>query len=229
MNAAGGLHGSITVSRGRASIVRDVDITLPPGQALGVVGHNGAGKSTLIAGICGLLPSTGTLEFGDQSLLDMLPYQRARAGIAVVPQGRRLHPQLTVRENLDAARIAPAGPGPSIDIDVIFPTLTSLANLRAGLLSGGQQQQVAIARAMLRRPAVLLLDEPTEGLAPVVTDLLVDSLTNATEHGIALLIAEQRLDVLQRICHTVTVLRSGNAVATGAAGSTLVRTLATEL
>lgn len=209
------LDGHLSVRRGHAEVVRDVRVSVATGTATGVVGRNGAGKSTLLSGVCGLLPLTGSLTFEGTSLAGTSAQERARRGIALVPQGRRLISELSVKDNLRAAHLAPGGEGPHLDVDALFPAVREFSDRRAGMLSGGQQQQVAIVRALLRRPRLLILDEPTEGLAPAVIDTLVESLQRAVEAGLSVLVAEQRLDVLERLCRTVIVLRSGVAVAYG--------------
>jgi ABC-type branched-subunit amino acid transport system ATPase component len=221
--AASALDAEITVYRGKAAVVRGVGLTVAHGAAVGIVGRNGAGKTTLLHGICGLLPATGTLRLDGASLAGLPAHRRATRGLALVAQGRRLFADLSVKDNLRAATLSPVGAGPEIDVHELFPELAVLLRRRAGLLSGGQQQQVAIARALLRRPRVLLLDEPTEGLAPALVDEVTRALHALTGHGLALVIAEQRLDVIEQLCRQFLVLRAGAPVAFGAVDSPEVR------
>lgn len=221
------LDGDITVRRGRAEVVRKVTLNVEAATATGIVGRNGAGKTTLIEGVCGLLPATGSLTFDGQLLTPLPAHVRARAGIALVPQGKRLYAKLSVRENLDAARLARHANGPELDIEQLFPAVQPLLDRKAGLLSGGEQQQVAISRALIRRPRILVLDEPTEGLAPAVIDSLIEAIKHALSAGLTILVSEQRLDVLERFCQTTIVLRSGQTIAVGPTVSKNVRDHAT--
>lgn len=212
------------ITRGAVTALRGIDLTLATGTATGVVGRNGAGKTTLLEGLFGLLRVVdGEVHLHGDNVTAVAPHRRARQGLALVPQGRRLIPGMTVAENLRAATLSPVGSGPAINVYELFPDLRTYRARSAGLLSGGQQQQVAIARALLRRPSVLLLDEPTEGLAPALIDQVGDVLTTLIDHHITLLVAEQRLDVLDRICENTIVLKAGTVAANGPTSSALVR------
>jgi ABC-type branched-subunit amino acid transport system ATPase component len=200
-----------SVHRGPMTVVRELGFELTEGSALGILGVNGAGKTTIAEGLLGLLPSSGTLELAGQSLDRIATSGRARRGIALVPQGRRLIARMTVAENLAAARLAPAGRGPEVDIAEMFPAIAELMTRRAGLLSGGQQQQVAIARALLRRPELLVLDEPTEGLAPSIIAEIARALRLLRERGVTLILAEQHHHVIAAVCDQFIALRSGRS------------------
>jgi urea transport system ATP-binding protein len=217
------LDFAIDVHRDRAPVVRNARIALPAGGAVGVVGRNGVGKSTLLGGIVGLLPTSGRLLAFDSDVLRWPAHRRAAHGIAFVPQGRRLFGEITVAENLRAAEVSPRGDGPEFDVFALFPKLRELLHRRAGVLSGGEQQQVAIARALRRRPRLLLLDEPTEGLAPSIVELLARALRQLRAGGLTLLIAEQRLDVVSELCDAVAVMRGGEIVAQGRPASADIR------
>jgi ABC-type branched-subunit amino acid transport system ATPase component len=217
------LEVAIDVRRGSVTVVRGAQLTLAAGGALGVVGRNGVGKSTLLGGIVGLLPTSGRLRALQSEIARWPAHRRAVHGLALVPQGRRLFADLTVAENLRTAEVSRRGDGPDFDVFALFPKLRELLHRRAGLLSGGEQQQVAIARALKRRPQLLLLDEPTEGLAPSIVGQVTDALARLRAGGLALLIAEQRLDVVAELCDEVAVMRGGEIVAQGPAASTDIR------
>jgi len=198
-----------TVFRDGARIVRWAELTLAKGEALGVVGRNGAGKTTLIHGILGMLRTEGEIFSFGQDLSGLPTFKRAAHGLALVPQGRRLFAGLSVAENLKAAQVSRPSDGPRIDPIELFPGLSELLRRPAGVLSGGQQQQVAIARALLRRPRVLFLDEPTEGLSPALVDEVIEALHKLRESDLTIVLAEQHRWVVEEICTQVMPLRPG--------------------
>ena len=214
---------NIDVHRGHATVVRKARITLEAGSTMGIVGRNGVGKSTLIGGIVGFLATTGRMEAFGEDIARWPTHRRAAHGIALVPQGRRLFGDLTVAENLRAADVERAGDGPEFDAFALFPNLRGLLPRRAGVLSGGEQQMVAIARALRRRPRLMLLDEPTEGLAPTIVAQVMGALKKLREGGLTLVLAEQRLDVVTELCDQLAVLRGGEIVAQGPPASTQIR------
>ncbi len=202
-----------SVDRGAMTVVRDVGFDIPRGGALGILGLNGSGKTTIAEGVLGLLPTRGEMIFDGGSLHRVSTSARARMGIALVPQGRRLIARMTVAENLASASLAPVGRGPEFDVHALFPALGDLMGRRAGVLSGGQQQQVTIARALLRRPELIVLDEPTEGLAPVIVAEIAAALRMLRSRGLTLLLAEQHHHVIAAVCDQFIALRSGQASA----------------
>jgi branched-chain amino acid transport system ATP-binding protein len=217
------LRVAIDVLRDRVPVARDIHLEVATGSTIGVVGRNGAGKTSLLAGILGFLPTVGEIHVLGSEISAWSTHRRARHGLALVPQGRRLFAELTVAENLRTAQVSRTADGPEFDVLKLFPNLSSLLDRRAGVLSGGQQQQVAIARALLRRPKLLLLDEPTEGLAPSVIEEVVAALSQLRSRGLTLVIAEQRLEVVSALCEAVAVMRAGEITTQGHPASEDVR------
>ncbi|MFM7753049.1 MAG: urea ABC transporter ATP-binding subunit UrtE [Cyanobium sp.] len=211
----------LNVYYGESHILRDVDLTVKPGQMVCLIGRNGVGKTTLLKTVVGLLlQRRGQLAFDGREVSALPPHRRARAGIGYVPQGREIIPQLTVRENLLLGMEAlPGGLARNRHIDPIvfelFPILEKFLGRRGGDLSGGQQQQLAIARALLGKPKLLLLDEPTEGIQPsVVLDIerAVRRIIEAT--GISVLLVEQHLHFVRQ-ADWYYAMQKGGVVASG--------------
>jgi branched-chain amino acid transport system ATP-binding protein len=186
----------VEVRYGAVAAVRDLSLHLDRGEIVGLIGPNGAGKSTTLAAVMGLVPvSRGTIRLRGAPLRGA-PEQIARSGVALVPEGRHIFPTLTVEENL---RLGLAGrrskDGLAADLAWVaglFPVVSEFARRAAGSLSGGQQQQLAIARALVAAPDLLLLDEPSLGLAPTVVETVFDALAEVRAHGVTILLVEQR-------------------------------------
>src|SRR5205814_9062298 len=180
-------------------ILRDVDLEVKPGELVCLMGRNGVGKTTLLKSIMGLLrPRGGKITFLGRDVTRASPDVRARAGIGYVPQGREIFPQLSVLENLQVGLMAnPKGPRTVPErVFEFFPMLKEMLGRKGGVLSGGQQQQLAIARALLTGPKVLILDEPTEGVQPNIIDQIGETLLTIKKQGkISILLVEQYLDV----------------------------------
>lgn len=205
---------SVTVRYGTVTAVDSVDLTVPNDGAVALLGVNGAGKTSLLAAISGLTPHEGEVLLDGQPLTGHSAQRIARAGIAHVPEGRRLFPNLTVHENLQISRAACGGRERSFDPDAVyelFPALGALRKRRSWSLSGGEQQMVAIGRALCAAPRVLLLDEPTLGLAPLVVDVLYDAL-DRLKAEIPMLLVEQTTDLALSICDEAYVMRTGRIV-----------------
>tara|TARA_Y100001968_G_scaffold75115_4_gene66538 strand:+ start:4394 stop:5101 length:708 start_codon:yes stop_codon:yes gene_type:complete len=212
---------SLNTYYGESHILRDVDMRLNPGEMVCLIGRNGVGKTTLLKSLIGLLkPRTGEILFEGNSIVRSRPYLRARSGIAYVPQGREIIPYLTVEENLILGMEAlPGGIHNHKRIDdfvfELFPILSNFLMRKGGDLSGGQQQQLAIARALLGQPKVLLLDEPTEGIQPsIIKDIEAAVKTIITEKKIGVLLVEQHLHFVRQ-ANRYYAMQRGGIVASG--------------
>jgi len=203
---------------GGSHILWDVNLTVPKGSRTCLMGRNGMGKTTLLKCIMGLLPATGQILFSGVDLCTVGPEQRARLGIGYVPQGRDIFPQLTVEENLRVGLgVRKGGPRniPSHILDM-FPVLKQMLRRRGGDLSGGQQQQLAIARALVLEPSLLILDEPTEGIQPNIVHEIGDVILRLNlDAGITVLLVEQKLPFARRVASEFRMLEKGRAVASG--------------
>jgi ABC-type branched-subunit amino acid transport system ATPase component len=194
-------------------IIRELDLAVPDGGAVGIVGRNGAGKSCLASTLVGQRARTGgEIRLAGRSLTAMSPRKRIRAGLALVPEGRRIFAQLTVRENLlTAAYGADRALTPEV-LQVMcdrFPVLGRKLQDRAGGMSGGEQQWLAIARALVQQPRVIVLDEPSLGLSPVAVEALVEALRDIRGTGVALLLMEQNPMLLRGVCDVVHSMDRG--------------------
>lgn len=206
----------LNVSYGESRVLRDVDLHVPEGEMVCLIGRNGVGKTTFLKTIIGLLSqSSGTIRYDGVSLRSQPPYQRARHGIGYVSQGRDIIPRITVRENLLLGMESlPGGLAKNRHIDPIvfelFPILEQFLNRRGGDLSGGQQQQLAIARALLGKPKLLLLDEPTEGIQPsIILDIENAVKRIIRETGISVLLVEQHLHFVKQSSFYYAMQRGG--------------------
>ncbi|MCP9828463.1 MULTISPECIES: urea ABC transporter ATP-binding subunit UrtE [unclassified Synechococcus] len=207
---------NLNVYYGESHILRNVDLSIPKGQMVCLIGRNGVGKTTFLKTIIGLLKQrSGSVQYDDQALSDQPPYQRARSGIGYVSQGRDIIPQVTVKENLLLGMEAlPGGMAKNRHIDPIvfdlFPILEKFLSRKGGDLSGGQQQQLAIARALLGKPKLLLLDEPTEGIQPsIIHDIEVAVKRIMKETGISVLLVEQHLHFVRQSNYYYAMQRGG--------------------
>lgn len=199
------------VHRGEAHILHGVDLDVAPRRVTALLGRNGVGKTTTLLALLGLLPSRGEVVFDGEELGDLPTWRRVQRGMAYVPEDREVFTQLTVRENLDLAMQWPESADRLPQVLELFPELERRSRQRAGSLSGGQQQMVSIARALLHPADLLLIDEPTKGLAPIVINEVVDALQRATADATVLLV-EQNLRVAEALATDVIVLDEGAVV-----------------
>jgi urea transport system ATP-binding protein len=209
----------LDVAYGRAQALFGVDLQVPAGSLVCVMGRNGVGKTTLLKAVMGVLrPRAGTVDFDGQDITRAKPHERVRLGLGYVPQGHDAFGQLTVWENLQIAMEAMPRPERAglDDALELFPALRTLLRRRAGFLSGGQQQQLAIARALVARPRMLLLDEPTEGIQPSIIVEIEEAIHRLhTEVGLAILLVEQYLDLALRLADEFMILDAGEVVRAG--------------
>ncbi|ASK32892.1 urea ABC transporter ATP-binding subunit UrtE (plasmid) [Alcanivorax sp. N3-2A] len=207
---------------GQSHTLWDLDLALPEGECLCVMGRNGVGKTTLLKSIMGLLPvASGAIGFQDQDLSKKAAEERARAGIGYVPQGREIFPLLSVEENLETGLQARADRSRKIPerIYELFPVLHEMRHRRGGDLSGGQQQQLAIGRALALDPKLLILDEPTEGIQPNIVDMIARVIkTLNREEGLTILLVEQKLHFARAVADRFAILDRGSKVAEGDVG-----------
>lgn len=230
---------NVSVSYDGSRILRNVSLNVPPGQVVCLMGRNGVGKTTTLKSIMGLVKlDSGAVQLGEKKLGTWLPDQRARSGLGYVPQGRDIFPNLTVWENL---RIGPVAQGKKLNGHVervleLFPVLKEMLQRRGGVLSGGQQQQLAIARALMTTPKALLLDEPTEGIQPNVIDQIGETIKKLRTEGfghdyveeigsaikklraegqMAILLVEQYLDFCLDVGDSFYIMDRGSIVAEG--------------
>jgi len=204
----------LEVRYGSVAAVRGVSFEVVPGEIVGLIGPNGAGKSSTLHAIMGLVRvAGGDVRLGDRSLRGRSPEAVARSGIALVPEGRRIFGELTVDENLRlglSARRSTEGAAADVERAFeLFPVVREFRSRHAGALSGGQQQQLAIARALVSAPDVLLLDEPSLGLSPTVTDAVFDALATIRDQGLAVLLVEQRAQRTVGLANRSLVLANG--------------------
>jgi urea transport system ATP-binding protein len=218
----------ISAAYGTSRVLQDVNMRVDSGHAVALLGRNGAGKTTLLRTIVGLHPaSSGSIRFDGHELTHAPAYRRMRRGIGYVPQGRCIFPHLTVEENLRVGFGAVAGRAESEPASVaapvyeLFPVLHRLRDRKGGLLSGGEQQQLAIGRALVTRPRLLILDEPTEGIQPSIVQQIGEALKHIQRQwSISILLVEQFLDFAWSIADRFYIMRRGRLVQNGDANET---------
>ncbi|NKC33182.1 ABC transporter ATP-binding protein [Falsiroseomonas selenitidurans] len=204
----------ITAGYGPAEVLFGVDLTLERGAVAALMGRNGAGKSTTLKAIMGLLPVRGgRIRFAGAEIANWAPYRIARAGLGYVPEDRRIFTDLTVAENLEVGRRAARGGRPPWTPErlyEIFPNLAEMRGRSAAAMSGGEQQMLTIARTLMGNPDAVLLDEPSEGLAPVIVELMAEAVLRMKAEGIAVLLSEQSLDFAAAVADRAYVIERGS-------------------
>ena len=195
----------------------DAELSVAAGGCVCLMGRNGVGKTTLLKVITGLLPAkSGSIKLDGKELLGLTPEKRARLGIGYVPQGREIFASLTVEENLRVGLAAGGGGALPERIFKLFPVLSKMLHRRGGDLSGGQQQQLAIGRALASNPRLIILDEPTEGIQPNIVHEIGDVIALLNQEGLAVLLVEQKLPFARRVARTFCMMDRGRTVASGA-------------
>jgi branched-chain amino acid transport system ATP-binding protein len=212
---------NLHVSYGSIAAVRGIDLDIAAGEIVALIGANGAGKTTIARAIAGLLPYRGEITYADQLLKPNSAERNLRLGIALVPEGRGILGSMTVHENLlmgiytrsDQAQAA----RDLAEVEARFPILSTRTNTMANLLSGGEQQMLAIARALLSRPKLLLLDEPSLGLAPKMTDAIFEMIARLRDEGLTVLLVEQKARQALRIAGRAYLMETGRILTSGLA------------
>ncbi|WP_439596393.1 ABC transporter ATP-binding protein [Falsiroseomonas sp.] len=203
----------VTAGYGPAEVLFGVDLTLERGEVAALMGRNGAGKSTTMKAVMGMLPPrAGQVRFAGQDITGWPPFRIARAGLGYVPEDRRIFTDLTVAENLEVGRRAAQGGRAAWTAErlyEIFPNLAEMRGRRAAAMSGGEQQMLTIARTLMGNPEAVLLDEPSEGLAPVIVELMAEAVLRMKAQGLAVLLSEQNLDFAAAVSDRAYVIEKG--------------------
>ncbi|MGH7716421.1 MAG: ABC transporter ATP-binding protein [Vulcanimicrobiaceae bacterium] len=213
----------VSAAYGSVKAIQELEITVGEGEAVGLLGANGAGKSTTLRAISGLVrPSAGSIWFSGTQITSLPPYKIAALGIAHVPEGRQVFPELTVQENLEmGAYVRSARADRSKTLELVYGIFPRLAERRAqlaGTMSGGEQQMLAVGRGLMLKPRLLMLDEPSLGLAPVVTDATFEKIRDIHAMGTAIFLVEQNVSRALSLVQRAYVLESGKMVMHGASG-----------
>src|ERR1041384_5051436 len=207
---------NVETAYGRSQVLFGVSFAIPAGQMVTLMGRNGMGKTTTVRSIMGLTPArAGSIRFRGEEIAALAPYRIAQRGIGLVPEGRRIFPNLTVRENLLATAAATSGGWTLAKIHDLFPRLAERAGSMGNLLSGGEQQMLAIARALMRNPQLLILDEATEGLAPLIRQEIWQCLTRLKQAGQSILVIYKNVAALIAIADRHYLIERGRTVWSG--------------
>ena len=202
---------------GKSHILQGVDMYVDAGEVVSLLGRNGVGRSTTVKAIMGEVPPQGSIKFKDYDIAGLPSYRIARLGLGYVPENRDIFPGLTVRQNLILGIKDPRHPGKwrLDDMLRVFPNLAARADTVAGVLSSGEQQMLTICRTLMGDPELVMIDEPTEGLAPIIVQQVGDLIAEIARRGVAILLIEQKLSIAMRISHRVYVMGRGRIVFEG--------------
>ncbi len=208
---------NLNCSYGECKVLHDTSLEVNEGRLVGLIGRNGVGKTTTLKSIMGLVPSrSGSVHFYEVNLSGLPPYQIPRMGIAYMPQGRHLFPKLTVMENLRIPVVKGELDKKVLEeIFIYFPRLKERLNQKAGTLSGGEQQMLAVGRALITKPKMMLMDEPMEGLMPLLVKLIADTVKDINKKGTTILLVEQNLKTIKNICQGIYIMEKGSIVYEG--------------
>lgn len=211
---------NLRVSYGMIKAVQDVTLRVEAGEVVALIGPNGAGKSSTLMAILGLIPSSGNVQFNGHDITGLASHRIVKAGLSLVPEGRRMIGSLTVEENLEMGAYNRRGDTRRGDLDRMyqrFPALATRRNQLAQTLSGGEQQMLALARALIARPSLILMDEPSMGLAPLVVRQVFDIIEGLNQEGTTVLLVEQNARAALKVAHRAYIMESGRMVAEGMA------------
>jgi branched-chain amino acid transport system ATP-binding protein len=209
---------SVTAGYGDTTVLRDVDFTVGDGEVVALLGPNGAGKTTLLRTATGFVrPRSGRIEFGGEDITGRPPHEYARRGICHLPEGRGIFPSLTVGENLTIASRGRAVKESVAEVVELFPVIGKRLGQAAGSLSGGEQQMLALSRAYITKPALVVVDEASLGLAPLIVDRIYDALARLVERGMSLVVCEQYVQRALALAGTVYILNRGEVAHAGKA------------
>jgi urea transport system ATP-binding protein len=205
---------TLNVGYGQSQVIRDLTFTLGNEEILAIMGRNGMGKTTLLKSLIGILPSkSGSIKLAEREISGLAPHDRVRGGVAFVPQGRMIFPSLTVRENILTGARTKIAQSVWDEIYAVFPVLLEMRNRKGGNLSGGQQQQLAIARALISNPKVLVLDEPTEGIQPSIIKDIARALKEIRNmRKLAIIVSEQVVSFMMDVCDRAFVIERGRFI-----------------
>jgi urea transport system ATP-binding protein len=205
---------NLEVAYGQSKVIHDLNFSVGGQEILAIMGRNGMGKTTLLKSLIGILPSkSGSIKLGDQEVSGLPAYERVRTGIAYVPQGRMIFPMLTVTENIMTGARKGVERSTWDEIYALFPVLRDMRHRKGGNLSGGQQQQLAIARALVSNPKVLVLDEPTEGIQPSIIKDIARALKDIRQiRKLAIIVSEQVVSFMMDVCDRALVIERGRFI-----------------